>query len=121
MTALHRNSGGQWVLGIAVTVVIVLFIAAPKLGGLLPEPWDKLGHLLFYGLLAFLLSISLGPKRLITVFIITCLAGMADETYQIFLPDRSPDVGDLLVDFFAALLAVMFAKKFLFLTEIKRL
>jgi len=91
----------------AALMMVGLFLVAPRLGGLFREPWDKLVHFVFYGTVATLLGYGGGPRRLGYAFLLTCLAGAADETYQIFLPGRSAGLDDFAVDCLAALFAVL--------------
>ncbi len=91
----------------AAILVIFLFISAPSTGGIFIPPWDKLAHLTFYGAVAFLLTKGLGHSRLFSVLLLTCLVGIADETYQAILPGRQADVMDLLTDFIAAAIVIL--------------
>lgn len=94
----------------AALLVISLFISAPSTGGLFTPPWDKLAHFAFYGTITFLLAIGLGRSRLFPALLLTCLVGIADETYQAILPGRQSDVMDLLTDVAAAVIVTLIVK-----------
>ncbi|MGH8619694.1 MAG: VanZ family protein [Burkholderiales bacterium] len=87
---------------LAAALIATLFVSAPSTGGLILPPWDKLAHLVFYGALAVLLTVALGPKRWVASLLAVCLIGIADEAYQSLLPGRHADWGDLAADFVAA-------------------
>lgn len=99
--------------GLAALMLLGLFLTAPYIGGLFWNPWDKLAHLGFYALVALLLSIGFGPRRWLPALLLACLAGTADEAYQLFLPGRSADLDDLLTDFAAAAAGVWAARPLL--------
>jgi VanZ family protein len=94
----------------AALLSISLFISAPSTGGMLVPPWDKLGHFVFYGTIAFLLAIGLGRSRLFLALLLTCSIGVADEAYQAILPGRQSDVMDLLTDVAAAVIVTLIVK-----------
>ncbi len=94
----------------AALLIISLFISAPSTGGIFIPPWDKLAHFAFYGAIAFLLAMGLGRSRLVSALLLTCLVGIADEAYQAILPERQADVMDLLTDFTAAVIVILFVK-----------
>lgn len=87
---------------VAALLATTLFASAPATGGTIPPPWDKLAHFAFYGSIALLLSTGLGRAHLALAVSLTCLVGIADESYQAILPDRHADPVDLLADFCAA-------------------
>jgi len=80
--------------------------AKPFAVGLLPPPWDKLGHLALFGALAALLMIAGGGRWPVAVFLAVCAVGVADELFQATLPGRHADWGDLGMDALAAALAI---------------
>lgn len=94
----------------AALLVISLFVSAPSTGGLFVPPWDKLAHFIFYGIIAFFLAMGLGRSRLLAVMLLTGSVGIADEAYQAILPGRQADVGDMLMDFAAALVVTQVAR-----------
>ena len=98
----------QW--GPAVIIMGIIFLASSTPGGNLPDfgAWDvdvkKGGHILGYALLgaAYLHGLTKGKSatRLQWVLAI-CLAviySISDEFHQSFIPERSPSLGDLLID-----------------------
>ena len=70
------------------------------------------GHFVNFAILAFLLArafIWKGPlkrKCLILAFAIACLYGVSDEIHQIFIPDRTFQVLDLLINSLGAAFGV---------------
>jgi len=84
-----------------------IFAASSVPGNQLPAPlWDKLVHLLVYAVLGvlFLIPLSGGRWSRVTLMtstvavILSLLYGISDEVHQSFIPDRSPDVIDILAD-----------------------
>jgi len=90
------------VLGVILMVNLYGLGATPQAVGLIPSPWDKLAHLITFGLLAGLLTVGLGVRRYRFALALTIVAGMADEGVQWFEPGRSADWIDLLADVVAA-------------------
>lgn len=80
-------------------MVVSLFVggAQPQAVGLILAPWDKLGHMAFFVVLAGLLQAGLPVSR--GVLIGLCLAvGAADEIHQAYLPGRQASLEDWLAD-----------------------
>lgn len=94
----------------AAALIVSLFLSAPSTGGMFPPPWDKLAHFGFFGCLTGLLAMGFGRDRIGFAFLTAVLAGIADESYQIFLPTRSADLMDLLTDIVAAACATVCAR-----------
>lgn len=92
---------------LAAALVLTLFVSAPGTGGVFVPPWDKFAHLGFYGAVAVLLTIALGPTRWAIAIAIVCTIGIADEAYQSLLPGRHADWGDLAADVVAAAVGVL--------------
>jgi VanZ family protein len=92
---------------LAAALVTTLFVSAPSTGGIILPPWDKLAHFAFYGAVAVLLTVALGPKRWVAALLAVCLIGIADEAYQSLLPTRHADWGDLAADVVAAAAGVL--------------
>ena len=101
---------GRWLTVAAggVFVANLFYLGSkPFAVGLIPSPWDKLAHLLAFGIIAGLLWLGLLRKHPVWVILVVTLIGGVDELHQYyFLPGRSGDVYDLLADMWAALLAV---------------
>lgn len=70
----------------------------PEAAGLIPSPWDKLAHLVWFALLAGLLHVGLGLRRGIVVMLFCAGVGLWDEWRQLSLPGRSAGWVDLLFD-----------------------
>lgn len=85
-------------------VLVALMLAAlfvggaqPQAVGLVPEPWDKLAHVVYFFVLALLLSRFIGlPMAL--VIVLALLVGVADEVHQSLLPGRVAGWDDWLAD-----------------------
>lgn len=72
----------------------------------LPAVSDIFAHGTVYGLLGMLLYFSFKHRRRFKAVLISCLYGISDEIHQSFIPGRTPEVKDLIVDTVAAFLAV---------------
>ena len=94
-------------------MALSLFVSAPHTGNLLASPWDKVAHLGFFGGITLLLAIGFGRRYILLAFIVAVATGIADESYQAFLPTRHADWGDLLTDIAAAACAALLARHFL--------
>lgn len=66
----------------------------------------KIAHFIEFGILGALLSGAMlnyrGKRNFLTVFLISLLAALADETVQLFVEGRSGEVRDVWIDFFGA-------------------
>lgn len=98
---------------LAALLAASLFATAPSTGGMIVPPWDKLAHFVFYGGIATLLSAGLGRDHLPLAFALTCLVGIADESYQAILPGRFAEGMDLAVDFAAAAILTLAVRHFI--------
>lgn len=99
-------------LAVAAFLVLSLFVSAPATGGILMPPWDKLAHLGFFACITLLLAIGFGRRYIFLAFIAAVATGIADESYQAFLPTRHANWGDLLTDIIAAACAALLARHF---------
>lgn len=76
----------------------------PEVPTLSGQATSILGHFSVYGVLAVLLWWAMGPldlaprQRILLAFAGAVLYGVTDEFHQSFIPGRTPDVRDLLVD-----------------------
>ncbi len=77
--------------------VVGIFVggAQPAAVGLIPAPWDKLGHAISFGLLAMMLELALRPRWWL-FFALPLAVSAADEVHQAFLPGRYASVEDWL-------------------------
>lgn len=78
--------------------VYVWMSSQPEAVGLIPSPWDKLAHAVWYAMLAGLLLAALGRRRWLWVLGGTLLLAGWDEWHQYSLPGRQPGVDDWLAD-----------------------
>ncbi|ACV34203.1 VanZ family protein [Accumulibacter sp.] len=92
--------GRRWALALAALGIVLLFAVGwtPLAVGLFVTPWDKVAHVVSFGLLAGLLSQGLGRHRLAWAFLLAALVGGADELHQLQLPGRSADWLDFASD-----------------------
>ena len=84
----------------ALCLVLCLAVLGetPLAVGLVASPWDKLLHLLTFGVLALLCSAAVGRHHvLVALTLVTVVAGM-DEIRQIWLPGRQADLQDMLAN-----------------------
>ncbi|MEP6772096.1 MAG: VanZ family protein [Polaromonas sp.] len=85
---------------LAATALYILG-AQPIAVGLFPSPWDKLAHLLVFGMLGAAAGIASGSHgwRLTLCCVAGAIAvGVMDELHQAFLPGRSASWSDLAAD-----------------------
>ena len=85
---------------------------------LLPEPafaerivaatWDKAVHASVFGGIAFLLWAGFGGRGAMLVCALVVLIGALDETHQMLVPGRDPDLHDLYSDGIGAVAILMF-------------
>lgn len=73
---------------------------------LFPSPYDSLAHMLTFGALTFLLWLAAFRAHPVRLVLLVALVGALDEGHQMFLPGRSPGLGDWLFDVAAAVIVV---------------
>jgi VanZ family protein len=80
-----------------LTFVAGMFVggAQPEAVGLVPAPWDKLAHLVSFGLLTALVELALRPPAWLLVALPLAVSA-ADEVHQAFLPGRFASLEDWL-------------------------
>lgn len=111
-----------------IILLIVIFVLSSIPGNSLPEVAfkinDKLLHGLLYFILYFLFHLSFShikfsrfirDNAFLFSFLFTVLYAASDEFHQMYVPNRSSDLNDLIADSFGGLLAFMIAKFILFL------
>jgi VanZ family protein len=84
----------------------------------LPEPayaerlvaatWDKLVHASVFGAVAALLWAGFGGRHAALICAMVLLLGALDETHQLFVPGRDPDLHDLYADGLGAVATLLF-------------
>lgn len=86
-------------LVIAILMLVALFVggAQPEAAGLIPAPWDKLAHVVYFLVFTFLL-LRFAGFPLAVVVVLALLVGAADEMHQSFLPGRVAGWEDWLAD-----------------------
>lgn len=67
-------------------------------------------HLVSYGVLALVLYHSFLKKRFVKAFLLTLLVASIDEWMQVFIPNRTGALTDVLLDGVGALIALLFIK-----------
>lgn len=116
-----------WLPVIAWVTLIFLFSANPNPYKLLPDAiegtWDTfIGitmHFIEYTILAFLLSRALyhhqttTRKNLLIIILLTMLYALTDEIHQLFVPGRTFQIFDLLIDLLGSITGILIYKKLL--------
>ncbi len=69
--------------------------AQPEAVGLVPAPWDKLAHMVSFGLLTAMVELAFRP-RLWLLAALPLLVSALDEVHQAFLPGRFASLEDWL-------------------------
>ena len=79
---------------------------------------DKVAHAIVFGILAVLYLLSMqrsanvyGLHQLWIAIGLTAAYGILDELHQAFVPDRTPDVWDVVADTIGGLIAVYLARR----------
>lgn len=105
--------------GISQTLVTILGKIIPAMAD--EADWmhyiiRKAAHLFVYMVLGFLVSHALansgvkGWRRFGLAMVICFLYAVSDEVHQVFIPGRSGQIGDVVIDSVGALLALFFNK-----------
>jgi hypothetical protein len=98
----------------AATLVVVLFWGGsqPFAAGLVPVPYDKLAHSLYFGVLSMMLWFGTGGRwPVLLVFTVSAIGGL-DELHQGALPGRVADFSDFLFDAAAAGLTIAVLERY---------
>lgn len=85
-------------MAVALLIVYVWASHQPEAVGLVPSPWDKLAHVLWFVVLAGLLVLGLGRRVWPWILAGTLLFAGWDEWRQLALPGRSPGLDDWMAD-----------------------
>lgn len=105
---------GPRVVLLAALVLLAAYVWGnyqPEAAGLVPLPWDKLAHALWFAILAGLLVFGLGRGVWPWVLAGTLLFAGWDEWHQFALPGRSPGVDDWLADAFGVVTGILITHK----------
>jgi VanZ family protein len=73
---------------------------------LVPAPFDKAEHFVYFGIMAVLLCVGLGLRWFWAVLLVIPLVGALDEWHQYYVPGRDNSVVDWIADAAGALVAV---------------
>ncbi|SRR5581483_1032951 len=116
---MHRM---KWIRGGclagAVFMAAALFVGAKKVGELhlFPEPYDKLAHFVYYGIMCLLLVTALGRRWRWLAVAIVAAVGAADEIHQIYVPGRDASVFDWTADLLGAVFSVAVVHRYFGIT-----
>ncbi len=108
----HVKLSAMLVAGAAVYFLFDLG-RQPLAVGLIPSPWDKVAHVILFGVFAFLGGFSaslfdLSQRWLLTLtFLAVLMLGAFDEWHQLSLPGRHAGWDDLACDALGALVGVL--------------
>ena len=92
----------------AFFMAATLFVGAEEIGkvNLVPAPFDKAEHFVYFGIMAMLLCVGLGFRWLWAVLLAVPLVGALDEWHQYYVPGRDSSAVDWIADAAGALVAV---------------
>jgi VanZ family protein len=92
----------------AIFMAVALFIGAETVAKLplLPAPFDKVEHFIYFGTMAALLAHGVGLRWLIVPLILVPVIGAADEWHQSFIAGRDASGWDWLADEVGTVFAV---------------
>lgn len=85
-------------MAVALLVAYVWANYQPEAAGLVPPPWDKLAHGVWFAVLAALLVWGLGRRAWPWVLAAMLLFAGWDEWHQLVLPGRSAGLDDWMAD-----------------------
>ena len=95
------------ILGICVCPLLFVVLSE----AFIQMPIERI-HLLKYGLLGYFLPFALNlrtPQRVIAGFVLAACAGLAEETSQLWIPERRFDPRDVMMNVLSAALGSMYA------------
>jgi len=111
---MAKQSRRLWIFPLLWMGVIFVLSAQPDfgpVGGFAFPGSDKLAHFLLYLVLGLLLGRSELRRGGWVAFIIGIIYGGFDEIHQAFVPQRTTDLMDFLVDVIAVALGVLLARR----------
>ena len=96
----------------AVAWMVVIFALSSRPGSAVPGRFGSLGHFVLYSILGALYLLALPRlqpwwRAALLAVLLASAYGVTDEFHQSFVPDRTPDVVDWLVDTVAAATAAL--------------
>lgn len=103
---------GRWAAAGAAAWMGVIFALSSLPGSAVPGRFSSLGHFVVYFVLGALYLLAIRPdepswRAALLAIVLASLYGITDEFHQSFVPGRTPDVADWLVDTGAAAAAVI--------------
>jgi VanZ family protein len=94
---------------VAAAAIQLLFLDEPAFAErIVQATWDKAVHATVYGGMAFLLWIGFAGRRVALIWTVVALMGALDETHQMFVPGRDPDLHDFYADGLGAAAVLVF-------------
>jgi VanZ family protein len=94
---------------VAAAAIQLLFLDEPAFAErIVQATWDKAVHATVYGGMAFLLWIGFAGRRVALIWTVVTLMGALDETHQMFVPGRDPDLHDFYADGLGAAAVLVF-------------
>lgn len=113
MAFIERIMKGRIIALLTALTLLCLFIWAgnqPVAAGLFSAPWDKLAHLVWFGVLSGLLRTGLNTCTVGWVAVFCAAVGIWDEWRQLTLPGRSAGLDDLLFDGLGIIVGLVVAR-----------
>jgi VanZ family protein len=112
MTNAAAVGDRSWLAAVAWAAFICLLSSIPGKDLQFIPPiwgWDKIAHMILYGILGVLVFRSVGFRRgAFGLAVILCVAyGLLDEFHQHFIPGRTPSFADLAADTVGAFAGVI--------------
>lgn len=100
---LFLLSSSQWFTGEHTKLVVQRVLGLSDHEAYVWNGWlRKLGHVLAYGILAVFFDIFLKRRSVVYAWLCTCLVASVDEIHQMYIPNRTPMIQDVLLDCAAA-------------------
>jgi len=94
---------------VAAIAFQLLFLDEPTFAErIVQATWDKAVHATVFGGIAFLLWVGSAGRGAFLIWSAVVLVGALDETHQMFVPGRDPDLHDLYADGMGAAAVLMF-------------
>ena len=90
----------------AIVVCVIIFLSSAQHGTVISQSYlwnyaaNKAAHIFLYFILCF--AFDRGTKNVLSAVVLTVLYGISDELHQQFVPTRSGQLTDVLIDAVAA-------------------